>query len=103
MPVVGSEIIPERRKQKHCIGKGHIYLGKFQERFLRLADTDFQTMALGKGTRQTAARQEHRQRSVKYQCPGEDSPIWPSVVKRMCRSKMGDSEVFWDYFLDELG
>ena len=34
--------------------KGHIYLGKFQESFLRLDDTDFQMMETKQGTRQTA-------------------------------------------------
>ena len=35
--------------------KGHINLGKFQKSFLRLDDTDFQVMEMGKGTRQQSS------------------------------------------------
>lgn len=47
---------------------------------------------------------KHRQRSLRYQCSEEENPIWTSVLKRMCRREMeGKSEIFWDYFLHELG
>lgn len=79
----GRKLSPMREGEtKSCMfRKGHIYLRKFQESFLRLLYRDVQTMEMRKGTRQTAAWGTDRD-AYRYQRQGEESPLWPSVIKR---------------------
>jgi len=43
--------------------KGHINLGKFQKSFLRLDDTDFQVMEMGKKVQDSNPVWAHRERA----------------------------------------
>lgn len=65
-PIVGSEIKRERRKQKHCFGKGHIYLGEVPGKLFKVVVQIFKPWRWGKaqGRQQPGAQTEKRKISM---------------------------------------